>query len=145
MPELSRTRHIAVTLYRETGSMKYFMIPLLALLVLPVSTASALTAQEAKACQAMAASFAPKKVEFDGLVTRRDALVIEVEEAGDVWEAAEALRNFSAGHAAEADAKKATYDEAVKQFDGVEQAYRVTGAQLNEDFAAYNAKCAIED
>ena len=125
--------------------MRYFVISLLAAVVLPVSTASALTAKEAKACQAMAATFGPKKADFDGLVTRRDALVIEVEEAGDVWEAAEALRNFSAGHAAEADAKKTVYDEAVKEFDRVEQAYRVTGAQLNEDFAAYNAKCATED
>ena len=45
--------------------MRYFVISLLAAVVLPVSTASALTAKEAKACQAMAATFGPKKAEFD--------------------------------------------------------------------------------
>ena len=125
--------------------MKYILIPLLAMVALPLSSASALTAKEARACNAMAASFAPKKTEFEALSTQRDKLVVEVEDAGVVWDDAEALRNFSAGHAEDADAKKAAYDDAVARFDGVEQAYRVTGAQLNEDFAAYNRKCVTDD
>ena len=145
MREMSRTGHIVVIFEREISSMRYFMIPLLALFVFPVSTASALSATEVKACNAMAASFGPKRAEFDELTARRDALAIEVEEAGDIWEEAEALRNFSAGHATDADTKKAAYDDAVTRFDRADQAYRVTGAQLNDDFAVYNIKCATED
>ena len=125
--------------------MKYLLIPLFALFFMPVQTADALTESEARACNAMAASFGPKRAEFDALVSQRDELVIAVEEAGDIWDAAEALRNFSADHAAEADASKATYEGLVAEFDAVEYAYRVTGTQLNDDFAAYNAKCATED
>lgn len=108
-------------------------------------SAVALTAKEVLACNAMAASFGPKKAEFEALSSQRDALVIHVEEAGDKWEAAEALRNFSSDHARQADTTKANYDDLVAEFDAVEQAYRVTGMQLNDDFAAYNAKCATED
>lgn len=125
--------------------MKYILIPLLLLSVVPAHSASALTANETRACNAMAASFGPKRAEFNALTTQRDDLAIAVEDAGDAWDAAEALRNFGADKAAEADATKSTYDALVAEFDAVEQAYRVTGTQLNEDFAAYNHKCATDD
>jgi len=125
--------------------MRYILIPLFVLFAMPSPHADALTASEVRACNAMAASFGPKKAEFEALSAQRDALVVTVEEAGDTWDASEALRNFSADHAAEADAAKGAFDDLVIKFDALEQAYRVTGTQLNDDFAAYNAKCATED
>jgi hypothetical protein len=125
--------------------MRYILIPLFVLFAMPHAHAATLTASEVRACNAMAAGFGPKRAEFERLSSRRDALVISVEDAGDTWEAAEALRNFSPDHAQQADTTKAAYDDLVAEFDAVEQAYRVTGTQLNDDFAAYNAKCATED
>lgn len=143
--KLSFIGHIGVAFEGDIGSMKHIFIPLALLVAASMPSASAMTANEARACNAMAASFGPKKADFEILVAERDRLVLVVEETGDAWEAAEALRNFSAQHAADADARKAAYDNAVVQFDAAEMAYRVTGAQLNEDFAAYNAKCATKD
>ncbi len=125
--------------------MRIFWLPLLAITILPQAYGAALTDSEVRACNAMAASFGQRKVEFEALSSRRDALVISVEEAGDTWEAAEALRNFSADHAAHADGAKTAYDDLVAEFDSVEVAYRATGTQLNDDFSAYNAKCASEE
>jgi len=124
--------------------MKYILIPLM-ILFFAAPDAAALTSSEARACNAMAASFKPKRAEFDALTAQRDALSVAVEEAGEAWDAAEALRNFGAENAAEADNKKTVYDAAVVDFDTAEFAYRATGLQLNEDFAAYNQKCATDD
>lgn len=121
--------------------MKRSILFLAAVIAALAAPASALTASEVRQCQAMAATFAPKKADFDTLTATRDTLADEAEMAGDIWENAEALRHFSIEAAAEADAARVIYDEAVEAFDNAEYALRAQGAQLNQDFAAYNAKC----
>ncbi|MEM7662841.1 MAG: hypothetical protein AAF292_11370 [Pseudomonadota bacterium] len=124
--------------------MKRLILPLLLAFSLS-APASALTENEVRQCRAMAATFAPKKAEFDEMAAKRDELALLAEKAGEAWENAETLRNFSPEAAAEADIAKAKYDAARAAFDQVQYAWAAAGRQLNADFSAYNAKCAAED
>ncbi|MEM7007315.1 MAG: hypothetical protein AAF498_15670 [Pseudomonadota bacterium] len=119
---------------------------LLALLVAPISVpAFALTETEARQCRAMAATFGPKKAEFDEMTMTRDELAAAAEAAGEDWENAEALRGFSPEAAAEADVLKVAYEAARAEFEQTQYAWSAVGRQLNADFAAFNAKCSSED
>jgi len=126
--------------------MRYLLLALA--FVSTATPASALTQDEARQCRAMAATFAPKKAEFEELAAQRDELAEAAEAAGEAWEEAEQLRNFGsdlAASAAKADALKVVYDDARAAFDRAQYAWAATGQQLNADFAAFNAKCSSDD
>ncbi|MEM9668736.1 MAG: hypothetical protein AAF950_07400 [Pseudomonadota bacterium] len=124
--------------------MKRFLF-LTSLLVTSALPASALTEGEIRQCNALAATFGPKKAEFDALTAARDELAAAAETAGEDWENAEALRDFGADKAAAADAKKATYDEALIAFEATQRTWQTAGQQLNADFATFNATCTADD
>lgn len=69
-------------------------------------------------------------------------LADEAEAAGEAWENAEALRNFSADNAAEADALKASFDEAKARFYSFENRLREDTNALNRDANEFNSICA---
>ncbi|MEL7129561.1 MAG: hypothetical protein AAGK23_08430 [Pseudomonadota bacterium] len=122
--------------------MKKFVILALAIASVPLSPAVALTADEARECQVLASSFGPKKATFEAKSAERDTLALAAETAGETWENAEALRNFSADSAAEADTARQAYDAALASFDVAEAEVLQLGLQLNDEFIAFNSRCA---
>mgnify|MGYP004044021277 CR=1 FL=1 len=109
------------------------------------ASADALTAQDIKRCKAMAATLAPKKAEIAELKAKRDELAVVVEDKGDTWENAEALRLLSSGHAQSADAAKADYQATRQELARADQALQALLHQFNQDISAYNNSCAAED
>lgn len=108
---------------------------LAAMFVLAVPHASALS------CSQQAADLQTRQVKAQSLADSRLELVEEVEAAGDVWENAEALRNFSIEQAEEANAAKADYEALKADLLDKEVALQALLISLNEDVAAYNAAC----
>ena len=126
----------------KTYILSLAVISAFALFVAPSS--AALTQEEITQCNTLASSFAPRKAEFDEKSALRDSLAVKAEEAGDIWEEAEALRLFSTEHAEEADKTEAEYLEAKAAFETAEADVRVLGAALNEDFTRFNKTCVSE-
>ena len=75
-----------------------------AMIVIASPSASAMT------CAEQAADLQKRQAHVQKVADARLALVDQVEAAGDAWENAEALRNFGADEAAEADTTKVAYD-----------------------------------
>lgn len=97
--------------------------------------ASALT------CSQQAAQLQERQVTAQEMADARLTLVDEVEAAGDAWENAEALRNFGAEQAAEADATKVAYDALKADLLEKESSLQGLVVSLNDEVAAYNRKC----
>lgn len=106
-----------------------------------VPSAAALSAAEIKQCRALGASLQVRQGELTEMTEAREALVEQVQTAGDAWESAEALRNFGKAKAAEADSTKATYDALKKDLMRKEMALQSAAGMLNGDVADYNAMC----
>lgn len=111
-------------------------------LALPLASASALTSAEIKQCRAMGASLQVRQAELAEADEARLTLAEVVEFSGEIWEAAEATRNFGEAEAAEADRTKADYESQRADFIRKDMAFQSNVAQLNQDLAAYNALCA---
>jgi hypothetical protein len=108
-----------------------------------LSAAFILTAPAAQAqtCAQQAAQLQERQAEAQAIADARVSLVEEVEAAGDAWENAEAVRNFSAEQAAEADATKATYETLKADLLDKEVSLQTLVVSLNDQVAAYNRKC----
>jgi len=121
------------------------LISLLALsLAFAGPVASALTAEDAKTCKALAESFGPAKTALEAKVAERDGLATEAEAAGEAWENAENVRTLGAESAAEADALRVVFDEKKAAFNLVEADLFEKSQKLNADFARFNYLC-VED
>ncbi len=120
-------------------------IPLVSILAIAASlmapAASALTGAQIKQCRALGASLKVRQVEAKTMSADRDGLHETVELAGDEWEAAEALRNFGAAQATEADARKASYDQLRSDLMRKEMALQSAVGMLNGDVYDYNDVC----
>ncbi|MEM7638777.1 MAG: hypothetical protein AAF269_06920 [Pseudomonadota bacterium] len=108
---------------------------LAAMIVLTAPAASALT------CAEQASDLQNRQIKAQEIADARLALVDEVEAAGDAWENAEAMRNFSQDQAAEADATKVAYDTLKADLRSKEQSLQTLVVSLNKDVAAYNQRC----
>lgn len=106
---------------------------LAACVLITAPTASALT------CSQQASALQKQQAKAQKLAEARLTLVDEVEAAGDTWQEAEAMRNY--GQAASADEAKLTYETLKSDLMDKEASLQTLVASLNEDVAAYNAKC----
>ena len=95
----------------------------------------------AQTCSQQAAQLQERQVAAQELADARLTLVEDVEAAGDAWENAEALRNFSAEQAAEADATKAAYESLKADLLEKEASLQGLVLSLNDQVTAYNTKC----
>ncbi|MEL7541171.1 MAG: hypothetical protein AAGJ51_09740 [Pseudomonadota bacterium] len=111
---------------------------LAAMIVITTPAASALT------CAEQAADLQKRQTKAQQIADARIALVDEVEAAGDAWENAEAMRNFSKDQAAQADATKVAYDALKSDLFVKEQSLQAMVVSLNQDVAAYNKRCTKE-
>lgn len=109
-----------------------------ALLVMP---AAALTPAQVEQCNAMAATFPAKQERIAAQTEARDALVARTEAAGEAWESAEELRNFSPDHAAAADTARAEWQALRAQTVSAERALQSAVQMLNTDAAQFNQRC----
>ena len=121
------------------------LISLLVLgLMLAAPSAAALTADEARECQALANSFGPAKAAVNKKVAERDALAEATEAAGEAWENAENVRTLSAEAAAEADELRAVWEEKKVEFNALESDLFTQSTKLNKDLARFNYLCVTE-
>lgn len=95
----------------------------------------------AQSCSQQATQLQERQVEAQALAEARLELVDEVEDAGDAWENAEAMRNFSSENAEAADATKTTYESLKADLMQKEVSLQDLVGSLNEQVAAYNAAC----
>ena len=103
---------------------------LAAIVVLAIPHASALS------CAEQAADLQTRQAKAQKTAEAR------VEAAGDAWENAEALRNFSEEQALEADTTKTAYEGLKSDLFEKEVALQNLVVSLNQDVAAYNESCA---
>ena len=122
------------------------LIPLFALaLMMTVPSAAALSAQQAKECNALAQSFGPAKASLEKKMAERDRLASETEALGEAWENAENVRTLGADAAAEADALKVSFDAKKADFDAVQADLFEKSNKLNADFARFNTLCVADE
>lgn len=112
-----------------------------ALAVMAVMTAPLALAQS---CNQRAADLQQRQTAAQKLADTRLTLVEDVEAAGDAWENAEAMRNFSEAQADEADATKIEYETLKADLLQKELSLQALLVSLNEEVAAYNASCINE-
>ena len=115
------------------------MIAIAAALMTP--TASALSS---KSCNAAANTLTSGQAKAKKMVAAREALVQKVEDAGDSWEEAEALRLYSPAQAAQADESLATYESLKSKLMSDEAEMQAFVADLNQKSADYNRTCATK-
>lgn len=95
-------------------------------------------------CHSQAKAIKAGQKAAKALKAERDALLEEVEVAGDEWEAAEDTRLFGAEEASKADAAKRDYDALKAELVSVEEDLQGRVSDLNADVAAYNKRCATK-
>ncbi len=105
------------------------------LIASPVALASS-------SCSSQARSIKELRAEAASLKADRDALVIEVEAAGDAWEDAEATRLFSPDHAARADLALDAYEDLKAELETLEGELQDTVSDVNSRVSRYNTTCA---
>ena len=104
--------------------------------------ASAMSGSAVAQCSQQARTLKAQKVAATDLKTERDALVEEVEAAGEAWDVAEATRLFGDAEAQKADAAKAEYDALKAELISLEAKLQEKVSDLNAGVAAYNEACA---
>lgn len=109
-----------------------------------IMPAQALSQEDVKRCNAMAATFAAKKSEILKAKEGLDAKVEAVEAAGELWEAAEVHKLASAGHAKTANDAKAEWETLKKEVTREQFALQSKVKMLNGDVASFNASCATK-
>lgn len=102
---------------------------------IPIASASA-------SCSAQARSISKMQDEAAALKAERDDLVIEVEDAGDAWEEAEATRLFSPDHASKADLALSAYEARKDELSDIEADLQDKVSKVNARVAQYNSACA---
>lgn len=113
----------------------------LATLGIAIPSASALTNAEVKQCNALGKSLQARQADAKTKAETRESLLEKVEVAGDAWEEAEGLRNFSDDYATKADLTKAEYETLKGELLREERSLQALVSRLNEDVAVYNGKC----
>jgi len=108
---------------------------LAAIVLFAAPSASALT------CAEQAADLQKRQAQVQKIADARIALVDEVEAAGDAWENAEAMRNFGADEAAEADTTKVAYDALKSDLLQKEVALQAMVVSINDEVADYTKRC----
>ncbi|MEM1087586.1 MAG: hypothetical protein AAGH90_07645 [Pseudomonadota bacterium] len=116
----------------------------LATLVLAIPSASALTNAEVRQCNALGKSLKARQADAKAKAEARETLLVQVEAAGDAWEEAEGLRNFSTDYALKADTTKAAYEELKTDLLLKERSLQSLVARLNEDVALFNSQCVTD-
>ncbi|MEL6661547.1 MAG: hypothetical protein AAFR33_00995 [Pseudomonadota bacterium] len=106
--------------------------------------AAALTGDEVRQCNAMAATFEAKEAEINRLKAAQAALAAEAEILGEEWELLEEQRRFSARHAASADEAKAAFETARDAANRAGMDLNSKVQMFQADAAAFNAKCAAD-
>lgn len=104
--------------------------------------AGAATAQDAAQCNAMARSFEVRQTEVLELQALQAELAAEEDKLGEAWELKEEVRNFSPGHAAEADAARDAYVTARNAAIRATRDLHSKAQMLNADITQFNARCA---
>ncbi|WP_084419249.1 hypothetical protein [Henriciella litoralis] len=117
----------------------HFRFAALGIVIAALAAPSALAASD---CSQMARTIKSGQASAKAMAADRDELLLEVEAAGDAWEDQEALRNFSASHAAEADAARAEYEALKAELVSLEDDLQARLSRLNRDAANYNRTCA---
>ncbi|MEQ9317102.1 MAG: hypothetical protein RLN72_14705 [Henriciella sp.] len=113
--------------------------------VAAVSTAAFMPAMASASCYNQGKSLKALQAEASELKAERDELVITVEDAGDVWEEAEATRGWTAEQTMAADTAKADYDALKDELFALEADLQTKVARLNDGVATYNRNCATKN
>lgn len=142
--KLAYCGHDSVPFTEDVGSMKKLCSLVALSLALTAPMAAALTADEARECQALAASFGPAKSALETKIAKRDALAAEAEVIGEAWENAENVRTLGAEAAAEADALKITFEDQKTAFNALEAEIFEESRKLNKGFTRFNNLCVTE-
>ena len=106
--------------------------------------ASALTPEEIRECQTLAASFAPTKKAIEGKVAERDVLAADTEAAGEAWQNAQNVRYLTPERAAEADALRLVWDQKKEAFNTFESELWEMSNNLKKDSRRFNLLCATD-
>jgi len=104
--------------------------------------AHALSQEEVKRCNAMAASFAAKKAEIVEAKAVLDKKAEMVETLGEQWEEAETHKLASPAHAKAAADAKAEWEGLKGEVLKAQFALQSKVQMLNSDVTAFNASCA---
>ncbi|HIG23472.1 MAG TPA: hypothetical protein EYG02_09935 [Henriciella marina] len=121
-----------------TNSLTVAIVSLTAFVAAPFAAASESCVQQAETIRTAQQSVLKLKAE-------RDALVPKVEDAGDAWENNQAMRNFGAEQARQADSSKAAYEDLKARLRGVEADLQEKAASANARVNAYNTHCVPKD
>lgn len=97
-----------------------------------------------ESCAEQAAAIRKAQTAALDLKAERAALLEKVETAGETWEDAQTVRNFSSDHAARADTAKADYEELKAQLRALDTELQTKAARTNARVSAYNTNCANE-
>lgn len=121
-----------------THSLTVAALSLTAFVAAPFAAASESCVQQAKSIRTAQQSVLELKAE-------RDALVPKVEDAGDAWQNDQAMRNFSAEQARQADSSKAAYEDLKARLRGLEVDLQEKAERANARVSAYNTHCVPKD
>lgn len=123
--------------------MRAMMKPVYTAALLSISLAAmAPSAQALASCSSQAQTIKAGQKQAKALQAEREALLENVELAGDEWESAEASRLFGDAEAAKADEAKATYETLKAELLDVEYDLQGQVSDLNAAVATYNTRCA---
>ncbi|WP_147372420.1 hypothetical protein [Henriciella barbarensis] len=121
-----------------THSLTVAALSLTAVVAAPFAAASESCVQQAKSIRTAQQTVLELKAE-------RDALVPKVEDAGDSWQNDQALRNFSAEQAQQADRSRTAYEDLKARLRAVEADLQEKAASANARVNAYNTHCVPKD
>lgn len=121
-----------------TNSLTVAIVSLTVFVAAPFAAASESCVQQAETIRTAQQNVLKLKAE-------RDALLPKVEEAGETWQNDQALRNFSAEQARQADSSKAAYEDLKARLRGVEADLQEKAASANARVNAYNTHCVPKD
>ena len=105
---------------------------------------AALPASASTDCEAQAESLRAAQEDVVERQSARDALVGQVEEAGEEWQSAESMRLFSEAHAREAMVTKKDYEALKAELAAMDEDLQADAASVNAQVEAFNATCATE-
>lgn len=106
-----------------------------------VFPAAALSPARYQACQGLNEELRQQQVRLVDLQESYQVLAAEVEAAGEVWEAAETLRDFSPDHELAADETKLAYDELRVTFFETQGVLATQVDTYNRDASEFNETC----
>lgn len=121
-----------------------YSLPMAAALAVVSTAAAAPSAFAYESCTKQAAAIQSARRAALELKADRNALVPELEAAGDAWEDAQTVRNFSSDHASRADRARAEYEASKSRLRSIEAELQEAVASVNARVSAYNSHCATD-